>query len=116
MIKYAKIINEETKLCSVGVGSNSDFYESIGMEEMDVEEAYDGQWYVSGYAPQQSVEEKNEEIRQKRQARYELESDPLRMDYDEALARGQENAEELKQEWLASKNKVREELPYVVEG
>lgn len=116
MKKYAKIVNQETKLCEVGLGNNVEFYKSLGMTEMDVEQAYDGQWYVEGYAPQQSIEEQNEEIRQQRQARYELESDPLRMDYDEALARGQENAEELKQQWLASKDKVREELPYIVEG
>ena len=114
MKKYAKIINQETKKCEVGLGTNVEFYKSIGMTEIDVEQAYNNDWYVSGYAPQQSVEEQNEEIRQQRQARYELESDPLRMDYDEALARGQESAEELKQEWLASKDKIREELPYIV--
>lgn len=51
-IKYAKIINEETKLCEVGIGSNSEFYQSIGMIPMDVEPAYNGGWYVSGYAPE----------------------------------------------------------------
>lgn len=48
---YAKIINEETKQCEVGVGTNAKFYESIGMVEMEVEQAYNGQWYVKGYAP-----------------------------------------------------------------
>lgn len=47
---YAKIINEETKQCEVGIGTNTDFYKSIGMEEMEVEQAYDGAWYVKGYA------------------------------------------------------------------
>lgn len=51
MIKYAKIENEETKEVSVGVGTNTEFYKSIGMTEMDVEQAYNGQWYVKGYAP-----------------------------------------------------------------
>lgn len=51
MKKYAQIINEETKECSVGLGTNSAFYKSIGMTEMDVEQAYNGQWYLSGYAP-----------------------------------------------------------------
>lgn len=115
MLKYAKIENEETKQCSVGLGSNTAFYKSIGMTEMDVEQAYDGNWYVKGYAPQPSIEEQNEQIRQQRQARYVAESDPLRLDYDEALAREQDNAEQLKQEWLASKDKIREELPYIVE-
>ena len=62
-----------------------------------------------------TIEEQNEQIRQQRQARYEEESDPIRLDYDEALARGEEIAETLKQEWLASKDKIREELPYIVE-
>lgn len=53
---YAKIENEETKECSVGFGTNKDFYQSIGMIEMDVEEAYDGKWYVAGYAPQKPQE------------------------------------------------------------
>ena len=50
MLKYAKIENEETKQCSVGLGTNTDFYKSIGMVEMDVEQAYNGDWYVAGYA------------------------------------------------------------------
>ena len=57
----------------------------------------------------------NEQIRQQRQQRYEAESDPIRLDYDEALARGEETAEQLKQDWLASKDKIREELPYIEE-
>lgn len=62
------------------------------------------------------VDYQNEQIRQQRQARYEVESDPLRLDYDEALARGEDTAEQLKQEWLASKDKIREELPYIEEA
>lgn len=111
MLKYANIINEETKQCDVALGN----YIPAGFSQMDVEQAYNGNWYVVGYVPQPSIEEQNEQIRQQRQARYELESDPLRMDYDEALAREQDNAEQLKQEWLASKDKIREELPYIVE-
>lgn len=53
MIKYAKIIDEETKLCEVGIGTNIEFYQSIGMTEMDVEQAYNGQWYVAGHAPEE---------------------------------------------------------------
>jgi len=61
------------------------------------------------------VEYQNEQIRQQRQARYVAESDPIRLDYDEALARGSEDAEQLRQDWLASKDRIREELPYVEE-
>ena len=49
---YAKIENETTKECSVGLGTNTAFYKSIGMTEMDVEQGYDGKWYVTGHAPE----------------------------------------------------------------
>ena len=60
---YAKIINEETKQVSVGTGTNTAFYESIGMSEMEVEQAYDGSWYVKGYAPEKPTEQKETEVR-----------------------------------------------------
>ena len=72
---------------------------------------YNGEYVLQADYP---VEARNEQIRAERQARYVKESDPLRLDYDEALARGQDNAEELKEQWLASKDKIREELPYVI--
>ena len=113
MLKYAKIIDEQIKNCEVGLGTDTAFYLSLGMQEMEVEQDWRGLWYVAGYAPQPTVDEQNEVIRKERQERYEIESDPLRLDYDEALARGEETAEQLKQTWLASKDKIREELPYV---
>ena len=54
---YAQIIDEKTKLCSVGTGTNTNFYKSIGMTDMEVEQGYDGQWYVKGYAPSQPLDE-----------------------------------------------------------
>lgn len=57
MKKYAKIVNNETKSVDVGVGTNTDFYKSIGMELLDVEQAYNGAWYLKGYAPTQSDDE-----------------------------------------------------------
>ena len=63
MIKYAKIENEKTKEVSVGVGTNTEFYKSIGMIEMDVEQAYNGQWYVKGYAPEEPETEKQARVR-----------------------------------------------------
>lgn len=59
MLKFAKVINEETKQCEVGLGTNAKFYASIGMTEMEVEQGYDGQWYLQGYAstkPQEQIE------------------------------------------------------------
>lgn len=49
---YAQIVDEKTKKLAVGLGTNTAFYESVGMVEMEVERAYDGQWYVKGYAPE----------------------------------------------------------------
>ena len=63
MKKYAKIINEETKQCSIGTGTNVKYYQSIGMEEMEVEQAYDGTWYLQGYAPEKSQEVKEQAVR-----------------------------------------------------
>ena len=76
MIKYAKIINEETKACEVGLGTNTDFYKSIGMTEMEVEQAYNGQWYVLGFAPVKP-EPTKEEIQALRSEAYRNEVDPI---------------------------------------
>ena len=76
MKKYAKVINEETKACEVGLGTNSAFYQSIGMTEMEVEQAYDGQWYVLGFAPEKP-EPTKEEQQQARQQAYQAEVDPI---------------------------------------
>ena len=75
-------------------------------------EQLNGEYILKQEVP---VDYQNEQTRQQRQARYELESDPLRLEYDEALARGEETAESLKTQWLASKDKIREELPYIEE-
>lgn len=76
MKKYAKIINEETKLCDIGDGTNSAFYKSIGMMEMEVEQAYDGNWYLAGYAPAEPAPTK-EEQQKARQEAYRAEVDPI---------------------------------------
>lgn len=69
MLKYAKIINEQNQ-CEVGLGTNTAFYQSIGMQEMEVEQAYDGSWYLLGFAPERPLEElkvlKRKEINQAR--------------------------------------------------
>lgn len=51
VMKYAKITNPLTKAVDVGLGTNEEFYQSIGMVKMEVEESYTGEWYVNGYAP-----------------------------------------------------------------
>ena len=54
---YAQIIDEETKQVNIGTGTNTTFYKSIGMTEMDVEQAYNGSYYLKGYAPTQNLDE-----------------------------------------------------------
>lgn len=51
MIKYAKIENEEKGIVTVGSGTDIEFYESQGFKKTDVEQAYNGSWYLKGYAP-----------------------------------------------------------------
>lgn len=116
MLKYAKITNQETKQCDVGIGTNTAFYESIGMTEMDVEQAYNGSWYVKGYAPEKPA------------PTYE-EIDKLRIQYrkehidDKTIARMRKTAngtwtEQDEQDYLALDAEVtawiEENLPYPV--
>lgn len=65
-IRYAKIINEDTKEVQIGVGCLPEYYEEIGMTEMEVEQAYNYRWYVSGYAPAEpepTIDEKKMMVR-----------------------------------------------------
>ena len=61
--KYAIITNQETKTVDVGLGTDEQFYKSIGMTEMDVEQAYNGAWYLKGYAPQRPEPTPQEQMR-----------------------------------------------------
>lgn len=59
MIKYAQVINEETGLCSIGTGTNIDFYKSIGMIELDVQQSdVDNSWYLVDKCPMKTDEQK----------------------------------------------------------
>lgn len=79
MKKFAKIINEKTKACEVGLGTNIAFYSSIGMTEMEVEQAYDGGWYLKGYAPEKPQEVKENEVRAVRNQYLETYVDPKQL-------------------------------------
>lgn len=48
MLKYCNIINEETKEVQIVEGKLIDVLKA---SEMDVEQAYNGSWYLVGYAP-----------------------------------------------------------------
>ena len=117
MLKYAKIINEETKLCEVGVGTDSDFYQSIGMTRQDVEEAWNGNWYLQGYTPEMPAPTK-EDIGLLRSDEYHLKTDRLVCEYMRKkllnLFKDGEEAEILKE--ISSRSaQIKAENPYPVE-
>ncbi len=69
--------------------------------------------------PEPTIEEKNEIIRQTRQRLFTEQADPLKYDYEECLARYGEEDErtiEAKNAWLAKKDEIRENNPYVEEA
>ena len=119
MKKYAKVINEETKEVSVGTGTNSAFYKSIGMVEMEVEEGYDGHWYVKGYAPAKSEPTKEEQQKARAEA-YRLEKDPITCQINSL--RDEEQTPEviaeiasLVEERKAKVEEIKQRYPYPVE-
>lgn len=112
----AKIINEETKEVSVAFGSNppKDYV------EMDVEHAYNGYWYVKGYAPKKPDPTK-EEVSETRRQLYIAEKDPITCQI-QAL-RDEEQTEEiiaqiesLKEERARVVEKIKAENPYPKEA
>jgi hypothetical protein len=118
MLKYAKIEDEETKVCSVGTGDNAELYQSLGMTLMDVEKTSNGDWYVLGYAPEEPTPTE-EQQKQKRSEAFSLEADPLRYNYDEDCARygyDSEQAQASKELWLAKKDEIRQRYPYPEEA
>lgn len=73
MKKYARIIDFETKLCNVGIGTNTDFYKSIGMVRKDVEQSeVDGNWYLAEKCPHYTEEEIEAQKAQKESEEKEL--------------------------------------------
>ena len=99
MKAYAKVVNEETKACIVGLGNpdaifkteqqtsvdketgavieckeitvtTGEYYASQGMTLQEVEQSENGGWYLAGYAPQKSLEERKEEACQELWSNY----------------------------------------------
>lgn len=57
MIKYAKVVDENTKQCEVGAGTNDAFYRKIGMKKLDVEQcSWNSKWYLTGHVPPEPEE------------------------------------------------------------
>lgn len=120
MKKYAKVIDNRINLCQVGLGNNEAYYKSIGMRKMDVEQAYNGDWYVEGYAPEEPAPTE-EEQREKRAAAYQVEVDPITSHI--SRLRDMEQTEEviaeiekLKQERDDKVEEIKRRYPYPVEA
>lgn len=118
MKKYAKIINEQTKQCEVGLGTDNAFYQSIGMTEMDVEQAYDGCWYVEGYAPEKPAPTKEEQS-ENRALAYQQEVDPItchiqRLEDEPQTPEIEQEIADLKTERSEKVEEIKERYPYPV--
>ena len=62
MLKYFKILNNNTKVGIVAEGTNTDWYLKYGYTPQDVEQSdLDGNWYLVGYAPMKTDEQKAQE-------------------------------------------------------
>lgn len=116
--RYARIINEETKEVQVGVGCPDEYYIEIGMTEMEVEQAYNGLWYMAGFAPEKPAdpEPTNEDIKLRRAALYAALVDPLHAERQRKTVLGSwTEADEA--EYVAKVNELTEQIqtenPYI---
>ena len=115
MLKYAKVVDLKTKCCNV-VSSGTP---PTGYTEMDVELAYNGNWYVAGYAPEEPAPTE-EEQRQKREQAYTLEVDPItchinRLSDEEQTPEIEQEIADLKEERSEKVEEIKERYPYPVE-
>ena len=78
---FAKIIDEKTKRCDIAPGTNAQFYKSIGFAQMEIEQGYDGCWYLKGYAPEKPQEIKEQEVRAVRNQYLKQTDEFMIMDY-----------------------------------
>lgn len=82
---FSKVINEETKEVQVGFGDNKEYFESLGMTEQDVKQAWDGNWYLTGFAPVKPVPT-DDEISVIRAQLYASDSDAVFNSYQQGVA------------------------------
>ena len=69
MKHLSKITNPETKQVEIGYKEDEAFYIENGFSYQEVEQAYNGAWYLKGYAPEKPTEEKAAEARAERNRR-----------------------------------------------
>lgn len=79
MTAYAQIIDEQTKQVAIGTGTDTAYYESIGMTQMDVEYCeWNKCWYVAGYVPQEPEPTHDEQIAEIKRKLEEVDSKSTR--------------------------------------
>ena len=109
MIKYALIENEELGTVQVGIGDNAEYYKTLGMEPMDVEQAWNGNWYLKDRIPEKPQDLINRERISELKQRL-VETDYVAMKLSEV--EGEERAELLNTyaDVLAERKAAREEI------
>ena len=101
MLKYAKIVNSDTGLCSVGLGSNEKYFKSIGMKLFDVEQSdIDLQWYLAEKCPMKSDKQKETEEIEKQINKINEELSELDMKRIRAICEPEIKDEETGETWL----------------
>ena len=119
MLKYAMIDDEATKRVTYGLGTDVEFYTSIGMTEMEIEQSdVDGMWYVSGYAPMKSEEEKQLEEQQRllneAKTKRAEEVASITVEIDGMVFDGDEKAQERMARAVIMANSLEEETEWVL--
>lgn len=114
MKKYAQIIDEQTMACNVGIGDNIAFYQSIGMELMDVEQGYDGSWYVAGHAPVKPQKVLEAEALEQAKAERAAAVAALTVEVDGMVFDGDEKAQERMSRAVNMADSLEEETEWVL--
>ena len=93
MKKFAKVINDITKECWVGIGTDYAFYKDQGFTEQDVTLGYNNIWYLTGYEPDPTEHINNLELQKARQERAEAVSN-ITIEIDGMIFDGDEISQE----------------------
>lgn len=60
---FGKVIDQNTKSCMVCENCTEEEAAILGLKKLDVEKAYNGTYYLKGYTPEKSIEEKKADVR-----------------------------------------------------
>ena len=114
MITYYELLEDNT----IGMSTTfADVASSLGLTlttDKEIVYAWDGKRYFKGEEPPEPAPT-DEEQRQKRQQAFTEEADPLKYNYEEAVARYGASSKEAihaKLVWLEKKDEIRERYPY----